>query len=565
MKKKNFLLLMLLLATYAGRAQFSGSGSGSLTDPYQIATASHLDELHNFLGTVNTDVHFVLVNDIDLSAYIDTQYPDIGWEPIGNESEPFYGHLDGEGHAINNLWINQPAGNYIGLFGYVSGGELRNLTISLDAVKGIKGHTNIGILTGALQDASITGCSVNGSLWASNNTGGLIGHTRQECFITNNTATVTITVDTFGENIGGLTGLSDSLVENCSTTGNIYVVGNEGIVNNLGGLIGKSQAIVKDCFSLVTLANNGNAFVGGAMGGLVGRNQAPIEDSNAGGDVTGAINIGGLVGDSYALVTNCFATGNIAAEAYAGGLIGSSDQVEDSYATGTVTINSEDGGGLVGHSYGSVLRCYAEGSVFGPKAIGGLIGSSGGNVSLSYATGDVTGIVPEVMPDGGLTDIAGLIGHAFTDVSNCYATGNVYSPLNSICIGGVVGFTGTPMSNCYASGHVITDSSLAGGVVGLTFAAISNVTANSPALKGTAADANALHRVAGSIDLDGEVINSYALASMRINDVALEGPGDANDLDGLSLNVSELQTEDFYKNQLGWDFDTVWVIREGQG
>jgi hypothetical protein len=61
------------------------------------------------------------------------------------------------------------------------------------------------------------------------------------------------------------------------------------------------------------------------------------------------------------------------------------------------------------------------------------------------------------------------------------------------------------------------------------------------------------------------VVHCYALASMLINGQVLETEGDENGLDGLSKNVADLQTEELYKNQLGWDFDTVWTIREGQG
>ena len=63
-------------------AQFSGSGSGTESDPYLILNPIQLNQLRNFLN--KSGVYFKLMADIDLTEFIDDEYPSQGWLPIGN-------------------------------------------------------------------------------------------------------------------------------------------------------------------------------------------------------------------------------------------------------------------------------------------------------------------------------------------------------------------------------------------------------------------------------------------------------------------------------------------------
>jgi len=111
---------------------FAG-GEGSEDEPFQIATAEHLNEIRNHL-----DKHFVLINDIDLSTDAST----IAWEPIAN----FSGSLDGNEKSITNLKIHKGS-NHVGLFANVlTGGRIENLVI--DAVE-VRGWDYVGILVGS--------------------------------------------------------------------------------------------------------------------------------------------------------------------------------------------------------------------------------------------------------------------------------------------------------------------------------------------------------------------------------------------------------------------------------
>lgn len=50
--------------------------------------------------------------------------------PIGTSSKPFSGIFDGNGYTISNLNITSSTTENVGLFGYVSGGTIKNVVIS---------------------------------------------------------------------------------------------------------------------------------------------------------------------------------------------------------------------------------------------------------------------------------------------------------------------------------------------------------------------------------------------------------------------------------------------------
>ena len=106
----------LFLCSLLTFAQFSGSGSGTQSDPYRITNPIHLHEMRNFLGQSN--VYFKLMNNIDLTEFIEDESPTQGWQPIGtSESSSFKGILDGNNKTISGLWINRSTTSYVGFFG----------------------------------------------------------------------------------------------------------------------------------------------------------------------------------------------------------------------------------------------------------------------------------------------------------------------------------------------------------------------------------------------------------------------------------------------------------------
>ena len=87
---------MFLCCMATSFAQFSGSGSGTESDPYLILNPIQLNQLRNFLNMEG--VYFKLMNDIDLTEYLEDESPLQGWQPVGSSSSAtFKGILDGNG------------------------------------------------------------------------------------------------------------------------------------------------------------------------------------------------------------------------------------------------------------------------------------------------------------------------------------------------------------------------------------------------------------------------------------------------------------------------------------
>ena len=87
---------------------------GVADTPFQIATGAQLVQYVNAGDAAFASAHYVLISDVDLSAYSN-------WTPIGAEDQPFMGVFDGQNHTVTGLKIDRVEEGYQGLFGYVSG------------------------------------------------------------------------------------------------------------------------------------------------------------------------------------------------------------------------------------------------------------------------------------------------------------------------------------------------------------------------------------------------------------------------------------------------------------
>ncbi len=343
--------------------------SGS-ADHTTVSTAAEFYAIRN-----NRDGDYLLTADIDLSAY----QAGSGWVPLATTADRFTGIVNGNGHSITGLVINNPAGAYFGLFGSADGGNMCNIHIAGASITGDIGAS--GFVGYMANSSTIAYCSFSGTINGNGRVGGIAGY--------NDTSTV----------IG------------CVSSGTVTSSD-----NNAGGIVGYNDT------GTVTLSSSTCAVDGvSSIGGLVGNNVfGTVTDSSAAGAVTGSgQSIGGLIGSSNGPVENCSATGSVTASGdYAGGLVGSNeDEINTSYATGAVS-GANYVGGLVGFTNGassSVINSYARGSVTaGVDYAGGLAGgiSAHGTITNSYATGLV---------DCGGTNVGGLLGdNSISTVTSSY-------------------------------------------------------------------------------------------------------------------------------------------------
>lgn len=124
-----------------------------------------------------------------------------------------------------------------------------------------------------------------------------------------------------------------------------------------------------------------------------------------------------------------------------------------------VTINnynSPDLGALVRYNYGEIISCSASGQVTSDyNQVGGLVGYSSGSVKKSFFNGFVS---------GGDT-VGGLVGYNQGTIENSYATGDRVE--GNQYIGGLVGSNSSIITNSYSSMSLIGANLNRGGFVGI--------------------------------------------------------------------------------------------------
>lgn len=319
MKRFLLSLALCLCSLTATFAQFSGSGSGTESDPYLIFYADQLTQVRNFLG--KSGVYFKLMSDIDLTDWIEENSPNQGWQPIGVSSSKFNGIFDGNNHTISNLNIDRPSTDGVGLFGYADGATFKNIVIDETT---ITGQGDVGAVCGNASSSTFSNCTVTATISAksnsvggiagfasgtftnnkvantaingNDNTGGIVGSTQNSTFTSND---VSATIEG-KNNVGGMTGYSNS---SCSLDNNIAKCNIVG-VDNVGGLIGQSSYGSGEYVSLKKSAFYGTIKAQSSVGGIIGLfttasiNGTPtinkcysVSDIKATGD-----NIGGILG-----------------------------------------------------------------------------------------------------------------------------------------------------------------------------------------------------------------------------------------------------------------------------
>ncbi len=190
---------------------------------YEIATSTELRRLAytvNVLGESFAGKTLRLLADVDLESE--------EWIPIGGNAtvsggacSKFSGIFDGGGHRIHNLMIS--AGNYyVGFFGRIEKGQVKNLGIASGTVTGT---SRVGGVTGVFNGGSlISDCYNKANIFGQSYTGG----------------------------IAGMTGGEDSAILNCYNTGS---VGSNSSNGGNGGIVGYLSSSTKalmlqNCYSI---------------------------------------------------------------------------------------------------------------------------------------------------------------------------------------------------------------------------------------------------------------------------------------------------------------------------
>jgi hypothetical protein len=271
---------------------------GTYDNPYLIYTLADLQALAN-KGNGTVYNWYALANDIDGAG--------VTINPINY----FYGNLDGRGHTIKNLVMQQATG-YVGLFDYFYESNIKDL--KLDSIRLTKSPSSsvqyAGVLIGLSSQSNlyityvkVTNCIFNSDLTSNTYAGGLIGAVNgSKAVITGcSVESTTFTGGALGGLIGS-TSANDLLIQSCYTSGNMLSNQNYA-VSYAAGLVAYSNSYaykltISNCYSRMNfLLASSTAQKIQFVGGLVGRDLgSKITNSFYAGTVSGSMYFIGLVG-----------------------------------------------------------------------------------------------------------------------------------------------------------------------------------------------------------------------------------------------------------------------------
>ncbi|MDD3159948.1 MAG: GLUG motif-containing protein [Candidatus ainarchaeum sp.] len=277
---------------YLWKVNCTNSSGTSTVSNLNLTMDNNYQEIIDCQGLQDMNKHldgnYRLMNNIDCNGF--------NFSPIGNfRLKAFKGFFNGQDFNIFNLTIIQYDKNFIGLFSYTSGAEIKNVRL-VDS--NIIGNLWVGSLVALTDDSTvISNVYVFGEVYGDYGVGGLVGGNNYGSIISNSY----FDGDVIGVNIvGGLVGENDEVsvisdsFSNVNLDGNMYV----------GGLVGYNDegSLINNCYA------EGVVIGGWRVGGLVGYNYSDslVFNSFSFVEVFGNINFGGLIGNTYGEVSNSY-------------------------------------------------------------------------------------------------------------------------------------------------------------------------------------------------------------------------------------------------------------------
>ncbi|MCR5014847.1 MAG: chitobiase/beta-hexosaminidase C-terminal domain-containing protein [Bacteroidales bacterium] len=212
----------------------SGWSPSTIDSPADLAwLISYVNGYNNSAAHPNAKA--TVLADLDMDAH--------AWVPIGNETTPFTGTFEGNGHFIDGIHTEYENTN-AGMFGYTSNATIQNTIATVDLSCEA---TNMGAFIGNMNGGSLNNVEAGGSLTGTANTlniGGLVGTTTSGSTIHSSFAVNTLTGASTSTVMGGLVGTNGGDLLNSYS--NVTISG----ATTMAGLVGVNNGKVENCYSI---------------------------------------------------------------------------------------------------------------------------------------------------------------------------------------------------------------------------------------------------------------------------------------------------------------------------
>ena len=237
--------------------------------------------------------------DCTLAADITLTEP---WTPVGTDYQnPYTGTFDGNNHTIRGLTVTG-SNEYAGLFGYIGkDGTVKNVKLADVRITSDHQYAYAGGVAG-MNDGTIENCSVSGSVSSNYSAGGVVaqqfGNSITGC---SSSATVKGTAE-----VGGVAGKTDNsaTLTACYATGNVTFERASTINTFAGGVVGfnGTGSILTACYATGNVTGTGTGTGSIYVGGVTGDNASGTLTAcyHAKGTVSGPDGAtGGVTGRNY--------------------------------------------------------------------------------------------------------------------------------------------------------------------------------------------------------------------------------------------------------------------------
>lgn len=508
-----------------GTTDIANNPWGSPRNPYVIGKKEQLTRLSRIVGgtsalnSTKSDTYvYVQAQSGDYSgAYfkLADNIPSVGnITPIGSNTHSFAGNFDGNKKTISGLNISV-AGNNVGLFGYISGATIKNLTVN----GSVKGSSNVGGVVGYALNSTIENVTNNASISSTYkdapyeikqfdahphdttnqavskvNDGDLeskyysakkgamsfivqnttlayiFGFAITNANDTNNTAEIQKRTPQSAIIWGSNNDFQrDNYTSGGGNTTIPYEWGWEEVYNSTLAMP-STNSYRKEFFSGFKLRNYKYYYIYVKAAD----NYSTLQFAEFDLLTTNSQNVGGVVGYAQGTSINkATNTANVEGDTKVGGIVGNADSTSRMYGTivnsGNITANSMVGG-VSGENHGFWSDTNSNYGTF--KNSGSINGRNGATV------GGVTAFADKEMRNAentgnviGGNAVGGVAGRVQAPIKNSYnsgkiigtnptAQGEISGTPNGVFVGGIIGYTtsvGT-ISNCYNKGHIAAHS-----------------------------------------------------------------------------------------------------------
>ncbi len=367
----------IYVTVYGGRTTtisgFVSEETGSGIINTNLIVIDNALDFYDFASSVNSGNDYsdkIIMLGADIVLNSDDSETKTEWIPIGQkEGNKFSGVFDGQNHSITGLYISETAttakgtafDGYVGLFGAIDGGTVKNLTVS----------------------GSVTGVAAAGVV------------ARMESGVVENCTSNVTVVGTNNGKAGGivcLTNTGDCRIVNCVNNGRIYGQ----TVAGVGGIVAyvNNNTRIENCTNTAEIGSINDKYSGGIAAYVTTGPNIHINGCENRGTIVAFQEAGGIVGISTNIsnILSCNNSGSVSAgnNGDAGGIAGSTSQSYVYECRNTAMIYGKYAGGVVGNDASSTIENCSGGTanITSPAHV---ISFSGHSLTLSVSENSTSG------------------------------------------------------------------------------------------------------------------------------------------------------------------------------